>query len=86
MTTCNNCKKEMSNEVDSCTYSKKTINGKIYARISGDLSENNIDGRCTGCLTLLSYGNYHHYGCPREGCPACGDQIAYCRCEQGAFS
>ena len=37
-------------------------------------------GRCEGCG--IKHGGVHHYGCPAEICPACGNRILYCKCKK----
>ena len=60
-----------------CSVSKLYINGKLYNRIPVITRIRNK--RCVDCNATV--GMYHHWGCDQELCPACGNQLLSCRCD-----
>lgn len=71
-------------ESKGCGISTVYIAGKVYKRIPvggrGDFLEGDSqDARCGDCGAQI--GQYHHWGCDCERCPACGHQLIGCDCE-----
>lgn len=62
---------------DGCSVGRLYIDGRMYKRIPVYASMKN--GRCVDCNA--KYGLYHHWGCDQEICPACGQQLLSCCCE-----
>lgn len=82
-TICSGCGKEMS-PGNGCTCSTIILGGKTYERIIAgdqrDFDPNMEDGElCFDCD--VGKGQYHHYGCDTERCPACGMQLISCDCK-----
>ena len=69
---------------DGCTVGELICNGEVYDRVKvGDeadiytqLTEN---GRCPWCFARAGF--FHHFGCEFERCPACGNTMNECDCE-----
>ena len=83
MGVCRVCNREM-NDGSGCIGGTLICNGKKYARIKagdeGDFVPSMGEGeKCHDCATTT--GNYHHWGCDAERCPACGLQLISCDCE-----
>ncbi len=80
MAKCTTCGLEQL-EAKGCKFPAVVLNGKRYERIvAGDdpifILED--DERCPDCGALCGYP--HHYGCDRETCPICGEQMISCTC------
>jgi len=89
MTICDDCKKEYGSTT-SCTFSKVSIEEKMYPRegtyISGKefSSVLNDEGKtCDDCGVLV--GRVHHSGCTLEICPVCKEALATCGCDDVVF-
>lgn len=84
MSNCEICKKEIFKS-DGCSIDTVSIDGKIYDRIKfGYECENLIeekpeDFRCRDCGVKV--GEYHHWNCGIEKCPACKNQLIGCECK-----
>ena len=84
MAKCLACKREMYTS-EGCAIEKLHIDGEVYQRIkygeepywTGQLEP---EQRCHDCGALLK--NYHHWECDMECCPACGEQLIGCDCEE----
>lgn len=79
MAKCEYCGQEML-RAKGCTFGRfKLEDGKIVRRQkAGDEGWLKKGQRCGDCEAL--FGNYHHFGCDMEMCPACGAQAAFCGC------
>lgn len=83
MAKCECCKREMLT-AEGCAIGEIHIGGKIYPRIKcgaeNDLIPNMQKGeRCHDCGASVGY--FHHWNCDAERCPACGEQLLSCDCE-----
>lgn len=58
-----------------CSVGRIVVAGVTHERIRWQAVGG---GRCPSCQTITN--GYHHVGCPREVCPACGK--ARCGCER----
>lgn len=59
----------------ACSVGRVVLGGRTWERRRyGILGPH----RCGGCQTIL--GGYHHVGCPKEVCPACGGLLVGCKC------
>lgn len=79
MAKCEYCGQEMPG-AKGCTFGRFELEGgKIVRRQKvGDEGWYKKGQRCGDCDAL--FGNYHHFGCDMETCPACGGQAAFCGC------
>jgi hypothetical protein len=82
MAKCEICGREML-EAAGCAISEVIVNDKVYPRIRCGEERNLImemeDGeRCHDCGALK--GEYHHWNCDMEECPACHGQLIGCGC------
>lgn len=83
MAKCVACGREMLTAT-GCKYAWIFANGKKYRRIKagdpGDFFEGAEKGsRCGDCGAMVGY--FHHCGCDCERCPACGNQLISCDCQ-----
>lgn len=82
MAKCECCKREMLT-ADGCAVEKIHIGGKIYPRIKcgapNDLMQVPNGRRCFDCGAKTGF--FHHWNCDAERCPACGEQLLSCDCE-----
>ena len=80
---CQICKREMK-PGQGCEISMVHCNGVPLQRIKAgdefdsdpDMGEGDI---CHDCST--AFGQYHHYNCDAETCPACHGQLIGCDCD-----
>jgi hypothetical protein len=62
-----------------CKVREIIINGKMHERIKvGDDEAGDV---CPNCNA--GAGQYHHFGCAMERCPACGKKLINCGCNVG---
>ena len=61
------------------TYNLPPMNRAMQLRRSTHHG-NEVSHRCEGCD--IKHGGVHHYGCPMERCPHCGERILYCSCKK----
>lgn len=83
MAKCTACNREMLT-ANGCEFQWIFANGKKYRRIKcgglGDFLEGyDRNDRCGDCGAKVGY--FHHWGCDIERCPACGNQLISCDCE-----
>lgn len=83
MAKCPVCKLKMST-AKGCLASHVYCNDTRYERIRAGgtrdgSSKNHSKLRYPDCNAQA--GQYHHWGCDRECCPACGLQFLVCKCE-----
>ena len=69
---------------DGCTVGELICDGETYDRVKvGDeadiYTQLTEDGRCPGCFARVGF--FHHFGCEFERCPACGNAMNECKCE-----
>lgn len=69
---------------DGCTVGELICDGEAYDRVKvGDeadiYTQLTNDGRCPGCFARVGF--FHHFGCEFERCPACGNAMNECECE-----
>jgi len=75
---CEPCGLEM--HTHGCTIDKVDIDGHTHQRLPYNARFDGIEGqRCHDCSALP--GQYHHWGCDMERCPACGYQLISCECQ-----
>ena len=84
---CEICDNEMS-PGNGCRITVISTGDREYPRIPvGDErdSNTNIDELtfCPDCNA--GYGQYHHYSCDSERCPACGERLIGCCCGDVEF-
>jgi len=83
MIKCNICQKKMAKN-SSCLQYVFIKQGNKIRWFERDTTNHNIDVPCGDCNAKA--GEYHHFGCDLEYCPACGEQIAFCDCQIVGFS
>lgn len=81
---CAACGDNVNANSDGCTVGELICNGEVYDRVKvGDeadiYTDLNEDQRCSGCFARIGY--FHHFGCGFERCPACGNPMSECECE-----
>lgn len=76
MAKCDLCGREMLT-AKGCGIGKMHVGGKVYGRIRAFGEDESA--RCHDCNALP--GEFHHWGCDMERCPACGHQLISCECE-----
>ena len=81
MSKCEDCKQEMSEEHESCTYDVIVIEGKGYKR---NTEYHDVNKYCHDCGILN--GGVHHMGCDMERCPICDGQMICCDCKWNNYS
>ena len=82
MAKCECCGREMLT-ADGCGIGEIHIDGKVYPRINcgapNDLMPLPEGARCHDCGAKAGF--FHHWNCDAERCPACGEQLLSCYCE-----
>ena len=81
MSKCEDCKQEMSEEHESCTYDVIVIEGNAYKR---NTKYHDVNEYCHDCNILN--GGVHHMGCDMERCPICDGQMISCDCKWENYS
>lgn len=85
MAECDVCGVEMQSGV-SCSASELRVNGTTMRRIPYGReklwgpSQPRVGSRCSDCGVKVD--GFHHPGCSKEECMACGQQLFCCDCEK----
>lgn len=76
MAKCADCGQEMIGS-DSCSVALVRCAGRVHRR---NTSYFDVNQTCHDCGIENKEGNFHHFGCDVERCPACGLQLISCGC------